>query len=396
MTTITQGYEATFDIRLVDPDSTPFDLTGSTSTVTLTNVAGTALLTLSLVIDNTGVTTTSSGLAVASGGVSAGVVTMTITALQTAALPLGRVFWEYNLTDQDGNTPPPPASGEFMVIAANARRDIEQNYGTSLAELRRQVADRFGDLLEVEATEATDSSHIKDTFAISATSDTLSGRELVVVSGGNVGHLARVSDTTHSTNTINIEPAAPGDFAVGDQIDVFNARSRGWRVREYNRAINAAIDAAFPLALVEFSADLDTEFNADAPSLDIPEAFYAIHDVSWLRDDTGEPVALRRHGWKVRDGKVWVSNYPTQYGHNHSIRIFGYGRFPRLQSDADTTTLSRNYIVPYAAYWLIISGSTREEGRGNLVMLFKDEMERARTVIRTQMKPGSIVVRQGI
>lgn len=397
--TITQGQDRSFDIQLRNPNETAFDLTGSTSIVTLTTVAGTTLLTLTLIVDDAGITTTSDGLEVGSGGVTAGVITMTLTDVQTAALPTGRVFWNLNLTSQDDTNEPNAASGEYMVIAANARRDIEQNYGMSLAEIRRRLADEFGDYLAIEATSASDSSHLIDTFSISGASDTLSGRECVVVSGANVGHRARISSYNANTNTITITPAALTSFAVGDQVDVFNTRGRGWSIAEYDRAINAAIDDAFPLALVDFYEDVDDAFDWESPTIDIPASFLEVYDIAWLDPHSGVYVPIRRgafYGWSAREGTITILDRPGQSAHDRMLRIFGYGRHPRLQSDSDSTTLHVKYIVARAAFRLIRATPDRETSRGNMVMLYKEDSERALTLIRTIKKKKSVRVRAGV
>lgn len=96
-------------------------------------------------------------------------------------------------------------------------------------ELRRFLADDFGDLVIMTATSASenDQSFI-DALTINSGVEHATGRELLFTGGtaSNLGLVRRVINTTDSANRLTFTPAANAVPQTGDEIEVVNERDR--------------------------------------------------------------------------------------------------------------------------------------------------------------------------
>jgi len=304
----------------------------------------------------------------------------------------GGVFKEFSDTYQVQTA---VSSGAGVTISITGARM------TSRRELRRRIADRLGDLVILEATSASlsDTSFI-DALNISGAADNLVGRQFAVATGPNAGHVARIVSSTESTNTITFTPHAPSDFGAGDVLEVVNERSRGWTVAEYNRAINAAIDDAWPLAAARFAATITGAFTIESPTIEIPEAMNEIAAVSWQDGSDDTWIDIERtdpfYGWTAdgTSGLITIRGAPALLADDRPVRLIGYGRHPQLTSDSDETALNPEWLVAECCYRLSVSGADRDGARANTILLYQREAEKYRPRIRTLRTPSTIRVRQ--
>lgn len=269
---------------------------------------------------------------------------------------------------------------------------------TTRRSLRQRIADQLGDYLPLEATSASlSTSTFIDSLNISDATDTLTGRMLYVTSGANEGHTARITNTTGSTSTINFTPAADNLFAEGDTAEVVNERGRGWAISEYNRAIDAAISDAYPLALVESAQSVAGTFDADEPVVSVPAALTHVYAVEW-QDSNGDWWPLPRDrwkGWKVDSANetIVVRDQSARLADGKTIRVLGYKPYSALSADSDTTELNPEWIVAAACARLCRQAVDRDSNRGSLVLLYQQDMDKYRVRIRTMHKPHTEHVR---
>lgn len=382
MNQIVAGLDYTETYSLKDENENPLDLTGGTVTFVASTVAGVTVLTHTI----------GSGLAYGADGATSGVVVQTLTAAETTLFSAGKLTW--SITAVTGGLTSRPLQGQWTVQSATyidahlTRRD-----------LRRRIADRLGDLVILEATSASDSTTtFKDALNISGAADSLTGRQLVVISGDNAGHVARIQSSNESTNTITITPAADNTFAAGDVVDVFNERSRGWSVAEYNRVINDAINDTWPLGAATFTAAITAAFSADTPSIAIPAVMHEVYEVAWYDTSNSTWVPLRKdlfYGWNADAGSatITVRGYPATLIDTASLRLSGYGPHPPLLSDTDATALHPEWLTAECAYRLSVSGLDRDSARGQTIMLHQREREAMRSRIRTVRREHTVRVR---
>lgn len=391
---IVSGNDYTFDLGLTAPEGGPFELAGSSLVLVISTPGGTASLTQTLVVDIFGTATTADGLDLGTNTATEAIVTQTLTATQTAALPTGLLTWVATLTDSSGKVDT-PLRGEYRVVGATYL-----DAALTRREIRRRVADRLGDLTILEATAASASdTTFTDALNISGAADNLTGRQFSVATGVNTGHIARIVSSSESTNSITFTPAADSIFAVGDELEVVNTRSRGWSIAEYNRAINNAISDAYPLGVASLTASIPDAFSRDSPIVTIPEVLDEISEVAWQDPDTLAWIPLRPgafYGWAVdpANATLTVTGWPSDLADTRALRLSGYGRHPTLLTDDDVTALHVEWIVARACYHLALAGADREGARGNTILVYQQEADRARIRIATLRRPGTVQVRQ--
>lgn len=390
---IRTGNSITLTAPIEAESGLPYDLTGCALTATVTNHVGTTVLSShTMTIDGTGTITAQTGLDLDSTA-AAGVVTDTITGLETTALGVGWFVWRLYLIDTDANT---YKVDERTFELRNVDLLVQWG-GRSLAELRHDVADYLGDLLVLRASAEGDSSHFVDDFNINGAAISLNGRHLVVSTGPNAGHHARVTATDGSSNRITFTPAAPGAFEIGDEVELYNEHSRGWSMQQIDRAINGAIRDAYPLAKLHVSVELSPAFDMDTATITLPSEFTHIHEVGFADPLRGGYLPLRKgqwYGWFPQpNGQMTIRDMPAFFAHGRILRLVGYGKFPELRKDTDRTTLRAEYIIKTAVARLIESGINREDSRASLILKSAQDAERERTKIRTKDHADTVKVR---
>lgn len=390
---LVSGNDYAFDLGLTDADGRPFVLDGSSLVLTISTPGNSTALVQTLEIDSFGNVTTSDGLAQGVNTPSATIVTQTLTGAQTAALPIGLLTWVLTLTDSAGKVST-PLRGLYRVVGATY---LDANL--SRREIRRRIADRLGDLVVLTATgDSASNTTFTDVLNISGAADNLTGRQFSVSTGRNAGHIARIVSSNESTNTLTFTPAAPYPFLIGDELEVVNARSRGWTIPEYNRAINNAISDASPLSVAPLVAYLPGTFSRTSPVISVPEVVDEVSEIAWKDPITGAWVPIRvggSYGWAVDPaaGTVTISGEPADLADGCAIRISGYGRHPELLTDDDVTGLAVEWIVARSCYHMALAGADREGARANTILVYQQEADRARMRIVTLRYPGTVQVR---
>ena len=205
--------------------------------------------------------------------------------------------------------------------------------------------------------------------------------------------------TADTTGTLTLNTALTAATATNDTFDVFNRRGRGFTIDQYNRAINNAINDAFPASVIEVVATITGAFDADTPEITVPASLVEVSALE-AQDSTGD--------WRIvpkarsRGGDGW---YPDKasgelrlYGRNAwtvdtlSLRVFGLGRQGTLSAESDTCVIRPEFIVAHAAYHLAL-GAVGNEDMAVRVNSLKRELDEQRVMIRKFREPSSAKVR---
>lgn len=278
----------------------------------------------------------------------------------------------------------------------------------SLRTLRQAVADRFGDLTQLTTTASGSSTTLVDALNVNAGSEHFNGRMLLITSGTYDNHKARITGTTDSSGTLTFTPAAGGTIASGVTADVFNRRGIGFTIGEYDRAINNAIDDAFPLAVNEAYAEVasaNVTVANNKTTIQVPDSIYEVYAVEWLDDDDVHrdiPKATRsnNYGWRaLPNGFIEITGPPQFVTIDRTLYLRGYNRQDRLTEASGVThanatcLLNKEWIVARAAYHLALGAVMRGPEYGSLAQQFGRETEMLRTRLRTIRHANSERVR---
>ena len=284
-----------------------------------------------------------------------------------------------------------------MATATTAQNPI------SRAELRRRVVQRLGDGGQLlTATGNGSTSTFVDALDISTAAETFDGEWIYFVSGtaGNIGKTARVLSTTKETNTITFTPAVPSNTATGDVIETTNFRGIGFRPDQVNNAINNAINDAFPLGMIKLSSDV-TGYDVTPPgTISVPDNFYYVSSVAFLDTEGAEHPVLRAtrsnyYGWNANavTGEISIAGGPGWLANGMTIRLTGYGRQDILSADTDTCLLRAEPIIDRACYHLALSKISSDPSYGQMVNVFKNDLQRSWSRLRTPFDPSLTLVR---
>lgn len=235
--------------------------------------------------------------------------------------------------------------------------------GTSQLELIQMIADNLQDLLQITATAngALDGSTWIDALNASAVSPKSSkGSDLFVTlaTGANQWRESRVLDSvTASVPTFTLTPALPEQVLAGDQADIKNLQSQGFRHQTYVRVINQAIGLSWPNHLAPLTYAPTDPFAQSAPLIAIPSNFTHIASVSWL-DTLGNwqaiaPAPFGEIGW---EGWAWdpasqsivVGGQQAWWANANAVQITGYGKAQALALPTDKTDVDPMWIVAVA------------------------------------------------
>lgn len=369
------GDEITTFITLIDASSVP--ITGATFTQTAIDPSGNTFSTVILEI-------------------SPGVYRIRFTAATAGAYYLKEVY--------DNGSDPIQTFEQVFDVDSGGNGSNVSILGTptiNRRDLRLRIGRRLGDVTVLRATsDAGDINSIIDAVSISVAADNLVGRQFICVTGDNTGHIARITGTTESSGFISFTPPATVPYVTGDVVHVFNKNSRGWTVDEYNDAITAAIQDAYPRSLVEIMADITPDFDTETGEFEVPEDFVEVFAIesqdtfgTWHR--VKQAQRMGGYGWSGNPGQgtIRISDSPGWLADDTPLRIWGYGRHADVTSDTDYTTLNPEWLVARACYHLLLGGMDRDATRSSQVLIYRDESVAWMTRIRTIRTSRSVKIR---
>lgn len=283
---------------------------------------------------------------------------------------------------------------EDLVVGASAGvTGVAASGGatTTLSELRRSVAEEFGDFLELIATGADADNTVIDENRIVLADKAYAGSQAYVKSGTalNVGETRFVVGSSTSAHSIQVNPEFPAITQAGDVIWLFNLRGKGFRVNEIDRAINRAIRHARSYTTLELIAVLVDPFDKADPVMTVPDYFTGIASVEY-EDADGLWQEIRRspspsgNGWFLLPGRILrilgTEQCPVD---GMTVRLHGEGLPLELAADDDETTIGGEWLIFQACAYLARTGMERLPNRGDRERLFQWYEQMAETLLHT-------------
>ena len=289
------------------------------------------------------------------------------------------------------------ATGVTVTVSAATSGALTR----TLQKLRRDIADKLDDYVALTATANGNAgaTTLIDTYHINAGTEHFNGRDLLCINGTNAGLKRRITATVDTTGTLTLNSALTAQTLTNDTFDVFNRRGVGFPAERYTRAINNAINAAFPSAVIQVDATITGAFDADTPEIVIPAAVTEVITLE-AQDSNGDwhvvPKARSRggDGWFAdpSDGGLRLHGARAWATDTLSLRVFGYGRQDELSAESDTCAIRPEFIVAHAAYHLALAAVGNNE-MSLRVNNLKKELDEQRIAISVLREPHTAKVR---
>lgn len=270
---------------------------------------------------------------------------------------------------------------------------------STLLHLRRDVADVFGDYIPLAFTANGTTTTLIDTVNVNVMAETYDGMELLFTSSPNDGLLARVTDTAGNTGTLTFSPARTSTVAA-NTADAFNKRSRGFRVAEYTRAINASIEEFNGMGLIPMIEDVSGVFDMSTGTFAVPASMREAYRVEfqdtdniWREIPHGRPRG--GYGWTAEPSEevIRIEGNPGFMADSNSLRIHGTGLQATLSAGTDTCALNHYAVVCAASYRLCLMGMDRDPMFGQKIGVRLQEYERSKPRVSSVRHPRSVIVR---
>jgi hypothetical protein len=228
-------------------------------------------------------------------------------------------------------------------------------------QLRQRVASLFDDLTSLIATGNGTTLTFVDTFNVNTGSESFDGCEIFFTSGSNDGLISRVTTTTAASGTLTFTPARTST-ATSDTAELYNRRNKGFRVQDYHRAINNAIEEYQGVALIPVIEDISAAYDAEDQTFAIPSTTLEVHTVEYEDSDNQwqkiRPARPRGgNGWsfEAADSVIRIEGEAAWEADGYSLRVHGYKRQSALSADTDVVPFDSTALVYTAAANLCLS-----------------------------------------
>ncbi len=274
--------------------------------------------------------------------------------------------------------------------------------GTTRAELRRTIANQLGDYYPVVATQSGQTGNMFDNYNLAGETNKFKGMQVLVTGGtyANLGQITTVTLSDEASRSISFEPPLPIATQVGDTAELYNFKSRGSTIQQYNQAINTAIlQAREQHAVIPYTYTATDSFIRTNPYIDIPDYFTHIVSVDAL-DARGATVRLKAGDTMVDrfSRSIEVHRRGVNSLHGLSVRLRGYVAPNLLNNDTDRTNLDAEWILNEVKAQLLERRMAAGEPVGQQDRLFLQERNEAsakRAVILTRVAPNTIRLQGG-
>lgn len=264
-------------------------------------------------------------------------------------------------------------------------------------QLITRLAHEMNDCVALEATTNGSTTTFVDNVNINSSRESYDGWEFFGTSSPNLGKIATVQST--STNTLTITPAVTSTTTASTALLV-NKRGRGFRIQDYKRAINGAIQDFNGAALIPTIETITPVFSADDGYLTVPAELAEAYRIEYLGTD-GRQREIKRafpsggDGWTAEPslGVIRIEGDPGYAADGYTVRIHGYKRQALLSGLTDTCAFDSGGLVARAAYLLCRSALDRDPKFAQMVLVHKNESDEALSRLRTLRAPGTLQVR---
>ena len=264
-------------------------------------------------------------------------------------------------------------------------------------QLITRLAHEMNDCVALEATTNGSTTTFVDNVNVNASRESYDGWEIFFTSSPNLGEIATVTGT--SSNTITFTPAVTSTQS-GNTALLVNKRGRGFRIQDYKRAINGAIQDFNGTALIPTVATISPVFDSSSGEIAVPadlaEAYrieYQNTQSRWLEIKWASRAGS--DGWTAEPSNavIRIEGNPGDAANGYTVRIHGYKRQALLSTLTDTCAFDSGGIVARAAYLLTRSALDRDPKYAQQVLLYKNEADEAMSRLRVLRAPGTVMVR---
>jgi hypothetical protein len=264
-------------------------------------------------------------------------------------------------------------------------------------QLITRLAHEMNDCIAVTATSNGTTTTFVDNVNINASRESYDGWEWFGTSSPNLDVIATVTGT--SSATITFTPAITTTASTNTALLV-NKRGRGFRIQEYKRAINGAIQDFNGTALIPTIEAIAAAFDADDGTVAMPSTLAEAYRVEY-QDSQDRWREVRRalspgaDGWTAEpSGAVIRIEGPPKYEiDGYDIRIHGYKRQSLLSALTDVCSFDSGGIVARAAYRLTMAALDRDPKYAQQLLIFRQEADEAMSRLRVLRQPGTVQVR---
>ena len=264
-------------------------------------------------------------------------------------------------------------------------------------QLITRLAHELNDCVTLAATTNGTTTTFTDNVNVNASRESYDGWEWFGTSSPNSDVIATVTGT--SSNTITFTPAITST-ASGNTAILVNKRGRGFRIQDYKRAINGAIQDFNGAALIPTVETIASVFDAETGTITVPATLAEAYRIEYQNSD-GRWREIKRafpagaDGWTAEPSNalIRIEGEPAFVADGYTVRIHGYKRQALLAALSDACSFDSGGIVARAAYLLCRSALDRDPKFAQSTMIYRVESEEAMGRLRILRAPGTVQVR---
>ena len=264
-------------------------------------------------------------------------------------------------------------------------------------QLITRLAHELNDCVALTATTNGTTTTFTDNVNVNASRESYDGWEWFGTSSPNSDVIATVTGT--STNTITITPAVTSTTTASTALLV-NKRGRGFRIQDYKRAINGAIQDFNGAALIPTVETISSVFDADTGTIAVPAELAEAYRIEYQNSE-GRWREIKRafpagsDGWTAEPSNavIRIEGEPAYAADGYEVRIHGYKRQALLSGLTDACSFDSGGIVARAAYLLCRSALDRDPKFAQMVLMYRSEAADAMSRLRILRAPGTVSVR---
>lgn len=263
-------------------------------------------------------------------------------------------------------------------------------------QLRRRIAGRLGDVQDLIATEDGSNTTLIDAIRLSGAIEQPKNRDIVFTSGPNQGVTRRVTGWDLVAGFVDFADV-PDVTTTGDKAELYNFRGRGWRVEEYNDAINQALVDASDLARVRMGYAPDP-YDAHTGLIPItnPDMTHLVtlsyEGYGGIYETVPHALNFRGEGWSYDPTIQSIDVRGGVIPGGAILRVQGFKRPDPLITDSDVTSINAEWLTVKACHVLCMAAISRDPSNYNEGMVYGQEAEQTRSCLRTRIPRGTVAV----
>ena len=273
---------------------------------------------------------------------------------------------------------------------------VEQS-GASRAELRRAIANRLGDFQAVFATAQGQEGTVIDSVNLAQPLNAFNGMQIICTHSSwpqNIGHIANVTSGSPANRSINFEPPMPHVSMPGDAFEMYNYRGTGWRINDYNLAINSAITrAGDEHAPIPHFAEVDH----DDEYISIPIEFSHLTGVDAI-DRSGKRKRIPFSSyqvWPATRELTLSGRYSYRGGSYRKLRITGFRKPDKLLTDEARTHIPFDWLVFEAEATLLqhdVTMGVTQGDRDRVLAMTRQGADGRRSMVIRSFPPNTVKI----